>query len=399
MQRAGVVVLVMCLCAGALFASEARIEGLGKTNTFFRDVVEIYSNPALLYDYVNCVEGEFGSYAGSPVNSWAGMNLKLTEGVNLGLAVQREEGEVEGISDLDLYPQNGVNLLFNYKLESLSLGLGIYKSGNKEHSKSVNDEGDVTSESEITTGVLGIRLGGAFTTAEDALFEGAFSLNMNSYKHEMTTGDEVATDELDGGLALALGLRAFMPMFGEGIDFVPALGFKTFSYKSKYTNSANPDLDFTSGSISDMYLSLSLGLNYEIDGALVAGGVSFDYLTSKDESDTARTVTTTYLHLPRFNLGVEKELSERFTGRFGVQKILGSYTRKDERTTGRYDETSGPASDDIYDENFISAGLSANFGSLVIDTALETDALFNGSYIFSGVPTSLNYKLSVTYTF
>ncbi len=400
MKKTAAVVGILCVLTGALFATEARIEGLGKTNVFFRDVTEIYYNPALLYNHVNSVEGEFGTYTGSaPMDSWAGFNHQLTEAIYWGIAAQRKEGEIGHLSGLELYPHNGLNILLNYKMEALSFGLGLYKSGNKSLEKSVNEEGDVVSETETSVGVLGFRVGGVFETYNESVFEGAVAINMNSYKNEQTVGDETETNELDGGLGIDLKLRGFMPMFGEGTKFVPAFSLNTFSYKSKYENSANPDLNTTSGSISDMSMSLSAGLNHEVYGAMIAGGLSFDYITHKDESDTTRTITKTEIHLPRVNLGVEKELSDHFTGRFGLQKIMGTITTKDEDSDGAYDEVTSIAAEDVYDENFISAGLSAVFGDLSIDMALETDALFNGGYIFSGVPASLNYKLSVLYTF
>lgn len=391
-------VVVMVALAGSLYATESRIAAMGESNRFFRDNIEVYGNPAFLYSYTNFVFGEFGTFAER--RGWAGINLKLVPNLNVAMAAQRIEGRIHGISEVagddisSFKPINGLDLLGNFKAGNLSLGLGLYMSGNKDYSKVVRPNGTVYSENDKSTGVFGLKLGGVLEQSKNTILSGNLGIEFNSYKNKETTNDTTKTTELTGGTDINVGLKAFLPL--SNVTIVPVVEFSTFSYKQKYTNDKVSSANFELGSISEMNLAVGVGMNYKTNDALVVAGLSFEYNKVTDESDSTVKVSESSMHLPLVNLGIEKELSSHFTGRFGVRKGFGYHSGKSEPTRGGSTEVSFRGGDN---PTLITTGLTAKFGSFMLESALSTDALFNGSWFLSGRQANLNTKLSICYSF
>ena len=404
MKRGGlVVVAILLLFVSGLFASEARLGGLAGGGWYILDESNVFFNPAWVgFDaYRGSVLAELGTYNGvtDPTGQYGYVNFGVGDMLTFGLAFNRDEGEVGSIiagSGLPA-PRNGLDLMGGLNIGNLNLGLGLYKSGAKDYTKNL-DADTTVSESTEKTGVLGIHLGTVLNFGEKNILDAGFHLRFNSYKDEDVASGTTETEEIDGGMAIDLGIRSFY-YINDDIALVPKVGFYTFSYKDKYTNSSNSSLNVTSGDWSKMTLFAGAGANYAFgDEGLVFGGVEFDMDKITDEMDsTDGTVKEedTWMLFPVFTGGVEAPISDRFTARAGFKKTMGSHKSIDDFTGDTGSETTFTVSE----TDFIALGLGVKLLDFDIDMTMGENLLYNGTYFLSGNPSNLFGKMSVTYDF
>jgi len=215
MKRDGVVVVaILLLFVSGLFASEARLDGLAGGGWYLLDESDVFFNPAWVGfdEYRGSVLLELGTYNGvtDPTGQYGHVNFGVGDMLTLGFAFNRVEGEVGDIiagSGLPA-PRNGLDLMGGLNLGNLNLGIGVYKSGAKDYAKDL-DADTTVSESTKKTGVLGVHLGTVLNFGERNILDAGFNLRFNSYKDEDVASGTTETDEIDGGMAIDLGVRSF----------------------------------------------------------------------------------------------------------------------------------------------------------------------------------------------
>ncbi|MDH4223593.1 MAG: hypothetical protein OEV55_08665 [candidate division Zixibacteria bacterium] len=446
--------LLVVLIGSNAFATLARIYSLGNADYFYKDIYQIYRNPAWLGSYTNTVYGELGWYYTwmdeyeAPYDQALGINYKIYKGLSLGLTLNRY---VDWDADvfyhfwwIDGYgyfpePINGYDLMASYDFEKLHLGIGFYHAGNKAtvlQEASIDDTttGDefgqsVKWEGELTSGITSLTGGFVYDVDENKCIEGMFTLSFDRAKSHFNQtytyysdfwGDSYVenweeTFKIDGGNRMEFGARAFWEV-AENFQIVPLVTFGTESLKLdstvSYSYNYDPgtiwdeawDTSGTTGDVKQNYLIIALGGNLKLDKGMVAGGLSLYREKWTDETESEYTYEYTSTLMPGFNLGVEYELTRWLTARVGMEKWFGRDEEKYDQDyweppyhylghtkyTDRYSE---------YPDDFIGVGFGFKFSKFKVDAFMGEQNLFRGGYILSGQENNMFANISAIFEF
>jgi outer membrane protein OmpA-like peptidoglycan-associated protein len=429
---AGLIVSLLIIFTGTSFATLARIQALGFSDLFFKDIYHIYVNPAYLGMYTNYVYGELGSYerGGPPLQDngfhwgqFGAVNYKIYKGLSLGITVGRgyERLGYEFFSwqpvtpwnPNDIFPMgeelgqssgefpHRFDFMTSYDWENLHLGIGLYNAREKETYKYWSPDTASTPDTDwdASFSTTGLTFGGLFNFGEEKRhsLEGMFSIRMDKGKEQNNVSQEKW--ESTGGTGIGFGARAFLGLL-ENIDIIPVFGFSTEKISAEYTDAVTPANDFEYGDYKHSWLFFGLGANWKLDKGMVAGGLTYAQETFDDKVDTTYPWKGTHHFVPAFNLGVEYGLTKWLDARIGMYEWFG----KDEYES-RSDGSSRYKAENLFDvsnfnpEDFLSFGLGLKFSKFRIDGTIYEKNFFEGSYLLSGISTNVFGTLSATFFF
>ena len=384
-----IIVLLLMFNAMAVFASDARTEGLGGFAPIFIDDSQIFLNPALAYKFPNFATLELGRYVAGATTQQSGYGvLRANDYIYIGAGVLREKDDFDNISYDDLIglhtPTNDFDAMVSLLLGRISIGFGTHLAGWKHYTKST----DTTSTTEHTqkTSVMAFTLGTALES-EDLLIDAAFEMRMNSYLNEQVEDDDHMTSKIDGGLGLSFNSRAFLPL--GGFKLVPAIGFNMFGYTPilEYQDSTEKGAKH-----SLMMISTTVGANIPVFGeGWVAPGVGFMYGSEKQESDD-ETNTQTGIVFPQVSLSGEVPLTKWADARFGYRRWFGSLKQED-KTDNTTQTSTIPINEQTQfmppDQISVGLGIKLADGKITIDGTIGEQFIHEGGYIISGIEDNL----------
>ncbi len=349
--------------------SNSRMDALGVNNWEVKDDHNVFFVPALITNYKNALYGEFGSDACGA----AGTCSAESGGQNLRGAATRFGGtHMEGMGGVwGLYlgrPYNGVfnaagtilpagifaavptNNRFDFLYgmgTGMPVGIGVTYAGQRNDTPVTDNsfgELDLNASASLMNGALDAALTFGYGTAKD----------------------KAANDEATAK-ALSLFLRSHRDMGGAGTLLTTLQG--TWVDFGK-------DVDATTKS-----LLLDAALNCTShQGALMifALGASYANATGVD-SVSGRTYA-----LPA-TIAIEHQTFKPVKVRFGVTKALWSHT-DDDTVPSKVTPDGNPT---------VSFGLGWQVqDNLTVDAVVNQDVLFTGTHLVSGVPETLNAKVS-----
>lgn len=448
------ILLLVVLISSSAFATLARIRSLGNADYFFKDIYQIYRNPAWLGMYTNSVYGELGTYGyyydgveqydETSQGQFLGINYKVYKGLSLGLTLSREVDWMP--SEFEIFdhwegefpaPINGYDILASYDFEKLHLGVSFYHAGNKEDKTDAYTREDTTTgdeyyfdrltENEFSSAITSLTGGVLFDFDENKCIEGMLRLSFDRSKYDYYYSDTLRSDtyyereiknkiyETDGGTRIEFGARAFWEII-ESFQLVPLFAFGTESISLDsmvidfYRDSDPfPDerADTASGKSGDLkknYLFFGLGGNLKLDKGMVAGGLNLTRVKTTDERGARGTVEHTETFMPGFNLGVEYELTKWLVARIGMEKWFGSSEVKSDSAYSDPPwlyESHYNLKDRFsnYPEDFIGLGVGFKFSKFKVDATVGENSLFEGTYLLSGRERNLFGTLSAIFEF
>lgn len=417
--------LLVILIGSTAFATLARIRSLGNADYFFKDISQIYRNPAWLGMYTNTVYAELGSYDAyyymdgtqdwyDPEDQVLGINYKVYKGLSLGLTLNR----VEWLDWEDIFydfedfptPINEYDILASYDFEKLHLGLGFYHAGYKwtgeyryEDSLSSYWSEDNWEGSVGTTILSG---GFVYDLNQSHQIEGMVRLIMDRAKEE----DDYITSsgyyynwlgESKGGNGIEFGARGFFTV-QEDFQVIPLFMFGTEKIGLKASESEpGYDTTYETGDVKMSFFTLALGGNLKLDKGMVAGGLNITQYKYTDELDEGYPYEYKDTFVPGFNLGVEYWVTSWLVARLGMEKEFGHGEYKSEDLVGPYKYFYNYKYRwTTYYEDFLGVGVGFKFSKFMVDASLHSEnSLFEGGYLMSGQERNLFGIVSATFEF
>ncbi len=419
--------LLVVLIGSTAFATLARIRSLGNADYFFKDIYQIYRNPAWLGMYTNTVYAELGSYDTyyystdgtqdwyDPEDQVLGINYKVYKGLSLGLTLNR----MEWLDWSDIFydyvedvpsPINEYDLLASYDFEKLHVGLGFYHAGNKydyEYRYDDTSTGNWYTDNEVGSVGTTILSGGFVYDLEGGhQIEGMARLFMDrakgTYDYNQSDGYfENWIGESKGGNGIEFGARGFFTV-REDFQVVPLFAFGTEKVGLK-TSEEYPGFDTTyeTGDVKMSYFTFALGGNLKLDKGMVAGGLNVSQYKYTDNLEEGYPYEYKDTYVPGFNLGVEYWVTNWLVARLGMEKEFGHGEYKSEDLVGPYKY--------LYDykyrwttyyEDFLGVGVGFKFSKFMVDASLHSEnSLFEGGYLLSGEQRNLFGIVSATFEF
>ncbi|MCJ7498378.1 MAG: hypothetical protein MUO78_09655 [candidate division Zixibacteria bacterium] len=425
--------LLVILIGATAFGTKARIQSLGNSDYFFKDIYHIYANPAFLGLYTNSVYGELGCYDDyywyyneydeyTPTERFLGINYKVYKGLSLGLTLNRKaympfywDMEPEVVSEA-AQPDaqdyiNEYDFMASYDFEKLHVGLGLHHEGNKSEWEDnyvvPYSPGDYTYGDEWSIGNTGLTGGFLYDIDENSCIEGMVRLNFDrydeTYKYSDTAGYWYEQKwKYEGGNGIGFSARAFYQVV-ENFQIVPLIMFESEKVSEKYDLSTRDSIYATEKSGDEKYTKLVIGLggNLKLDKGMIAGGINLTKEKYTDEWDTLDVWEGTRWFKPGFNLGVEYDLTKWLVARMGMQKEFIKYEEtEDDRDNLPYEyhwfdkwsSTTDPA-------DFLSFGVGFKFSKFKVDATVGANRFFEGGYILSGRQRNLFGTMSATFEF
>jgi hypothetical protein len=280
-------------------------------------------------------------------------------------------------------------ILFSYALnKNFVIGLAPYIAmwSNESISGNRTDKGSANT--------FGASLG-VMKMIKKGWVEGVINFRMNSFKREITDSGTSFIGKSEGGIALGVGLRAWIYGKSSKIAIVPVAGFNIYSWNPRITTTG-PSFDSISTKYSYLSFNAGVGMNWPIsDDIQLAGGVTVVYSSVKGELGSSTDKTTQFV-APEFNLAGETRIADWLTGRLGYNRGINRY--KNEVTSGSstssYAETF--PTDDV---QTVSLGAGFHFGRFSIDATVSEKWLKEGIYFVSGKSNSLFGVVSASYNF
>jgi len=311
--------LIGLLVAGSIisvFATDARVESMGKQDAFFLDEVNIFRNPANINVYPNMVYGSYGKFDYTDSTSTlsdpffgAIVSYSLNEDtqasgqypmLSLGAFFNRQDEMLgyitkgsdsylgNGLAPAPVAPLGKIDLIVGYVMKNgMMLGGGAYIAA-----QDIVTDGDKT-ESKVYKGNLGI----TWPVAKTMSLETSMSLGMLS---ALTPSYELANQDYFGRFEV----RLFSALAGLNGDFVPR---------------ARVDLiQLQKTEMLKVDIAAGLGVNINIDKGFFWTGLEFLY--GQKDSNANESMQSTG---GRVSFGIERNiLKDWFVIRVGGQKSL-----------------------------------------------------------------------------
>jgi hypothetical protein len=417
--------------AGLVHATNARVESMGKHDTYFMDDVSIWSNPANANIYPNYLIGELGQMRyNAPVTNGA-MDMSALARYNKDPqapwfgAVFAKSFSADANSG-NRYPQFVVGGAFN-RNDDLLKYLPAKVQLNHADGDTVLAMQDPAVKFDALVG---------FATSNGMLFGaklymamGDSSSNAASAPVEKLTNLWAAT--LGANLPLAQGLDVELAFTAATIDAEATA--RKYSYKSEsdlsLMGSARafimapaisgvvvPSVSVRQmdapGIENDIRLTAGSGVNVSLDRGFFWIGA--DYTMSSTEirltadgaasSDKDVSVTTMDANSARVSFGIERNVWwDWFVLRVGGQKVFTgeetSYKGMDGKTVTVTDITTNPEGDGTENDH-VSFGFGLNIeDKLKVDAVVAEDILFTGGNLFGGPADHVLSRVSATYSF
>jgi hypothetical protein len=427
MRKAIALFLVLTLAVGAAFATDSRIESMGKSDRYMLDEMAMFTNPAYFLMYPNVLTGSLGKYNSeewpySLSEQWFGGWLTVNK-FAFGGAVNRHDGlenflvarrnlrykEVfpspryvvwDTSWNLDTtadttdakflhyggrrfikdtlrsvivetvlpMPVGETDLFLGYNLGNMSVGGHLFVVQQDSMSQGVR---------RAASGIVKGDLGFLMKLREKDLVDVALSLARITYFSEIALRD---IQDLDvARLSLAANVRAYLTVAPLGGQVVPSFKFSQIAIANDTTLTVSP----------------GVGYQREIEGGLFWAGL--DYTFDKDRDTEGDLQDTTITHTTAFSFGIEKQVAwPWFTLRVGGRK---SISKMEMRDTSGVTVKKGTNSDNNRSlEDLVAAGVS-----LKVQDRLRFDVSANErlpfSNLFNGNLENIATRISATYSF
>lgn len=400
------------------YATYARVESMGKHDTYFMDDISVWTNPANMNIYPNYLMGDLGSmnakyqkevnaklgntgstpssygalsrYNHDPVSPWFGAVFAKSLGddkspnrypqIAIGGAFNREDELLSYLDDgkyfknaIDSMPLKMDGMLGFAATNGMMFGFKVYGAGGEK-----SDTG-VTKGSWFTRYTLGVNM------PLDKGIDLEVSGGLTNYAYDYNTtknGDMLAGLETDIGFDVRG--RAFISLPAISGEMVPAVSFVSVKPLGREIS------DFKAGSGVNVSMDRGffwVGADYvyhsEVN-SLAGGNGNFDSTSSgaRVSFGIERNVWTDWLVL---RVGGQKNFFK------SENKIDGVGTRKSWNTNAVNDGSNG---------DHVGFGIGLNIeDKLKVDATMGEDFVFTGGSLLSGPVDHIFSRISATYSF
>jgi len=411
---------IALIAAGAAFATNARVESMGKNATYFMDDVSVWSNPANANLYPNYLLGELGQMRDSgSTGNLNGLSRFNRDPAKPWFGAIFAKSFSPDAAAGNRYPQVVIGGALNREDEWL------------QYFPKTIAVGTSTSNKTYSVGSFPVKFDGILGAATNS----GVLLGLKTYLAYAST-DSSSKNVTQSSVVSVNTLGANIPL-GQGVD-LEATGTVAFldanikDGSTSYGGSADPSFgasvrSFISApqifgvivpaasfrSVSAPWLSrtefrIGSGANVSLDRGFFWLGVDyFNATTEKNltavNSDTAVSsfdkITSTTDNGVRVSFGIERNIwTDWFVIRVGGQKIIAN--REYTKESNSYDMIiSNPDRGD--DQNdLVSFGFGLNIeDKLKVDAVVAKDILFNGGALFGGPVDHVLSRISASYSF
>ncbi|MDR2583644.1 MAG: hypothetical protein LBC75_09210 [Fibromonadaceae bacterium] len=411
----------------SVFATNARVESLGKSSTFIMDDVSIFDNPANINLYPNFLIGELGNYlypTGSvepgqnqdPLDAWFGgiFSLKISQDNSLSIAgvLNRKEERLlkyfpdwiegsNGINKKTPAPVTNFDGFLGANLDNKAFGLHIYVA----HQDGIDGDGNITTDGFVSALQLD-----AGTNIE---ISSNYSIEASIGTARMQYGPSKRKFFDTDLLSLFFDARMFSRISAINGHLIPVISFRNMNAPGR------DELDIGAGVGVDaafdrgfFWLGLKGFYNKQRAGdtwQLISGGETV-YMGTGDDT-WGRDRTTLKQIGGTISFGIERNIWwDWFVLRVGGQKTIAYADYKDNGTNvssilcptqggcptnGNYFVTN-PANNGTKSDN-VGFGFGINIEEkLKIDAAVAEDVVFRNPFQGEG---RLISRISATYSF
>jgi len=411
------------------FATNARVESLGKSSTFIMDDVSIFDNPANINLYPNFLIGELGNYNSidvkpgenrDPIDAWFGgiFSLKVSADNSLSIAGvlnRREERLLKylpdyimdnnGISKKAPVPVTNFDGFLGANLDNKAFGIHIYIA----HQDGLSGEDEITSDAFVSA--VQLDLGTNIEISSDYAIEasvGTARIQYGPSKHNFIDSDL---------LSFFFDARMFSRISAINGHLIPVISFRDMNApgRSELDVGAGMGVDaaFDRGffwlGLKGFYNKQKAGSNWAKN---IYGETVYADLGDKDYWGDA--ITTLWQVGGTISFGIERNIWwDWFVIRVGGQKVIAyaNYKSGDEinvsilcpttvanggcPTDGNYFVTN-PANDGTKNDN-VGFGFGINIEEkLKIDFTVAEDVMFRNPFQGEG---RLISRVAATYSF
>ena len=362
----------------------ARLMSMGN-NPYVIDPYFITTNPAWASNYGDFLWGDLGTtatpFGNNGTSEFAAFNFNVVENLVLGVILSRSDfanplsiSSLQAINSLvgnaqfqaalpagSLTPialNNNIEAFGAFDVGMLSIGLGV------SYAHSTNQSNPATGGStESTASQIGFNAGVVTNTTLLKLDASAAVLLPSVTATVPNVPDTKASQTYIQAQA-----RLFYKMSTK-FRLIPSASFLTSS-GTMDVNNKSYDLP------SQTLLIVGLGLGWEMDGLLIAGGPSFAYNSTTTKGTNGVTdLTNSTTYFPIWNLGAEFNFTDWFIGRIGYWATSQSVTNQTiAADPTKFNETVATA----YNAGTVTVGVGFRIGSLSIDGTVNVDVLRQG---------------------
>lgn len=425
-------VVMLLGIANVTFATQARVNSLGKAWMYDGDFEDIYFYPNLTADYPRMIVTELGtnpdsiSYNGSAAITFA--NEEQTWGVaglDINHALTGEAGFKQLITDIntamgpvlppviwDALPHidNKWHLFYARNLGGLSAGLHIARAASAtSNTYSDTVSGNMEYDFENSAGIWDFNFGLGYSPMENMEANLGFSFKTYSFSAEYNETYPGATPavtpytetlENDGGSGIDVALQVLYGM-SDNFKLVPTAGLSMSSIGYKLSSTDTLIQRPEGGEMSTFDFWAGFGANYTpVENVRVIGGLDFGISTTTIEDTTgvlgmgvAEEKYSTFL-FPGFSAAVEADVLKWLTLRIGAGKDIAKTTAT--ITTAANTEIENTYTSAAYQFGF---GLGFKFNKLCIDVKVNDAQPFDLGYLMSGNTNTPFTQVSATYKF
>ncbi len=438
MRKITVFVGILLLLCASLFATNARVESMGKSATFFMDDVSIYDNPANINIYPNFLIGEMGHITEFQDTSTNFKNQDPSEpfgGGILSFSLNKDKNAETR------YPMICVGAMMNHKNEMVDVLMDAAKANHHIIPMPKVPNSDFFLGYTFANGTM---IGGHFyANMQDVSVPG---LNLrystkdlnnvgittgNSAKDDTTFGNFISTEnvewtsgvyrgdvgvnmpltqnmdlEVSGGLGLLQYsgptnlLDTFnIPSYGEN-DLSMFLNARLFSTLLSLNGEVVPIFKLKKISVRKydvLEWATGVGANVTLDRGFFWAGLEFNHnSTDKPQGSAGEIKNTTTIHIP-LSFGIERNIVwEWFVMRVGFRKIIyGNSTN--ERDFSMLE--TNPESDMMVSDH-VGFGVGLNIEEkLKIDGVVAEDIVYKWGNLISGNSHHILTRITATYSF
>ncbi|HNV62484.1 MAG TPA: hypothetical protein PKN54_05975 [Candidatus Cloacimonas acidaminovorans] len=387
------------LVAGALFATESRMAGLGFPYGYIKDNSEISIYPGAINRYKTQVIGELKSPGSNP--DWTlganlpikkcvgGIYLNTLTGINVDeMLYDSESPNLYSRGDLDLSKKIQLYLGF---WDKWGIGFGMAIDNIK------NDLSDTLDIYKKSSAYYFDLSGGMSTDKCDVGLQVKYA--GGSAENELTTYKDFNDEFYRFGVDLA---GRYYLLQNQDFD-VMCLGKGYFNIGSKKIdtpNQPNKPIEKTTDD-NNFMIEVGAGVNYKLNdtNTIIFGFKPIRFASesievSKEGTNGSHKMSHSFIYVPEYNLAVESQITRWLTGRVGARQNYVFYSEKDEPSGD------GEFEDSEYQSEFVmNLGLGFNFGKFSIDAVLEHDFLHHGPEFIGGKTNGLASMISLTYQY
>jgi hypothetical protein len=405
--------------------------GGGPVNPYLRDIMRVHTNPAVLAEDSNTVWGDLGYLAvdgsnGGSRYQFLGAGFSITDRFSAGVMLNKRESPLyivdastpalDPIDEMSGYsasvlgfgagqfgrPLSPIELLATLRLDSVDVGGSISHGGWKNESSSGGKPSLSAQTWRVKLGLLAPRILSMLTVDASVL------VGFNSVEGTNNPSGQPSKLSMDGGTELGLDVRGEYPVHSRW-TVVPRLRWYTFSWGMNQVRNGVPASPNPASEYSHDEYELGVGLNYQRESVLIAGGLSLqqtilvsDYKSSASSNKT----TTTISDLPKINLGAEIRLASWLEARVGYFDRLASTETAVKNSAGTTTTTVTSELPWYGDPNGLSAnqqritiGIGIGVAGLCFDATLGEGYFLNGPWPLSGTAQQMFGVASISYRF